>query len=140
MLSTLLPTRAIFRTLGLFWDLEPAMRIYQATLNTFRGLTWAARSEAAVRQEIAVLAIAIPVGFFLAPNIGWYVAMIGVLLAIMAVELLNTAIEKMADHVTPEWHSQIGSIKDCGSAAVFCALCLAAMVWIAGVAVRFHLV
>jgi diacylglycerol kinase (ATP) len=84
------------------------MRIYRATLNTFRGLTSAARSEAALRQEIAVLAVAIPLGFLLAPSIAWYVAMIGVLWVVMAVELLNTAIEKLADHVTPEWHSQIG--------------------------------
>jgi diacylglycerol kinase (ATP) len=116
------------------------MRLYRATINTFRGLTLAARSEAALRQEIAVLVVAIPAGFFLAPNVGWYVAMIGVLWVVIAVELLNTAIEKMADHVTPEWHSQIGMIKDCGSAAVFCILCLAALVWIAGVAVRFALI
>jgi diacylglycerol kinase (ATP) len=116
------------------------MRIYHATLNTFRGLSSAARSEAALRQEIAVLAIAIPAGFFLAPNVGWYVAMIGVLWVVMATELLNTALEKLADHVTPEWHAQIGMIKDCGSAAVFCVLCLAGLVWIAGIAVRFHLV
>ncbi|MPZ59368.1 MAG: diacylglycerol kinase [Rhizobiales bacterium] len=116
------------------------MRIYRATLNTFRGLALAARSEAAVRQEIAVLAVAIPLGFFLAPNVAWYVAMIGVLWVVVAVELLNTAIEKMADHVTPEWHSQIGMIKDCGSAAVFCTLCLAALVWIAGLLVRLDFV
>jgi diacylglycerol kinase (ATP) len=118
----------------------PAMRILRATRNTFRGLTFAVRTEAAVRQEVVVLAVAIPVGFFVAPSIGWYVAMIGVLWALMAVELLNTAIEKLADHVTPEWHSRIGAIKDCGSAAVFCALCLAGMVWIAALAVRFGLV
>ena len=116
------------------------MRIYRATLSTFRGLVFAARSEAAVRQEIVVLAVAIPLGLFLAPTVGWYVAMIGALLGVMAVELLNTAIEKLADHVTPEWHSQIGTIKDCGSAAVFCTLCLAVLVWIAGVAIRFGFV
>jgi len=116
------------------------MRIYRATLNTFRGLTLAARSEPAVRQEIAVLAVAIPVGFVLAPGVGWYVAMVGVLWGVMAVELLNTAVEKLADHVTPEWHAQIGMIKDCGSAAVFCTLCLAALVWMAAAAVRFNFV
>jgi diacylglycerol kinase (ATP) len=65
--------------------------------------------------------------------------MIGVLWIVMAVELLNTALEKLADHVTPEWHAQIGMIKDCGSAAVFCTLCLAALVWIAALAERFDL-
>jgi diacylglycerol kinase (ATP) len=53
----------------------------------------------------------------------------------MAVELLNTAIEKLCDHVTPERHEQVRAIKDMGSAAVFCALALAALLWgAAGVA------
>lgn len=113
------------------------MRLYRATLNTLRGLSLAARSEAALREEMAVLAIAVPLGLVLAPSVGWYVGMIGALIAIMAVELLNTAIEKLADHVTPEWHAQIGMIKDCGSAAVFCMICLAGMVWLAALALRF---
>jgi diacylglycerol kinase (ATP) len=116
------------------------MRLYHATRNTLRGLGYAARSEAAVRQELAVLAVSLPLGFMVAPDIGWYVAMIGALWVVMAVELLNTAIEKLADHVTPEWHAQIGAIKDCGSAAVFCTLCLAATVWIAALALRLGLV
>lgn len=116
------------------------MRLYRATLNTFRGLSLAARSEAAVRQELAGLVVAIPLGLVLAPSVGWYVAMIGVIWIVMAVELLNTAVEKFADHVTPEWHAQIGMIKDCGSAAVFCTLCLSALVWIAALAVRFHFI
>jgi diacylglycerol kinase (ATP) len=113
------------------------MRLYRATLNTFRGFAWAARSEQALREEMLTLALALPAGLFLAPNVGWYVAMIGAVWVVMAVELLNTAVEKLADHVTPEWHSQIGVIKDCGSAAVFCALCLAGMIWIAALALKF---
>lgn len=116
------------------------MRLYRATLNTFRGLSLAARSEAALRQELIGLAIAIPLGLVLAPGVAWYVAMIGVIWVVMAVELLNTSVEKLADHVTPEWHAQIGMIKDCGSAAVFCTLCLSALVWIAALAVRFNFV
>jgi diacylglycerol kinase (ATP) len=52
---------------------------------------------------------------------------------------LNTAIEKLADHVTREQHADIRRIKDFGSAAVFCGLCLAGLVWIAAIAVRFGL-
>jgi diacylglycerol kinase (ATP) len=59
-----------------------------------------------------------------------------VLLTVLAVEFLNTAIEKLSDHVTPEHHVAIGRIKDFGSAAVFCGLCLAGLVWLAALAVR----
>jgi diacylglycerol kinase (ATP) len=112
-------------------------RLYKASLNTFRGLAYALRSEAALREEFVVLLLAVPAGLFIAPNAGWYVAMIGVLLLTIAVELLNTAVEKLADHVTPEWNAQIGAIKDMGSAAVFCALVLDILVWGAAISLRF---
>jgi diacylglycerol kinase (ATP) len=115
-------------------------RIYRATLNSFRGLAHAARTENAFREELVLLALALLVAPFVAPSVGWYVAMIGALPAILAVELLNTAIEKLADHVSPEWRTNIGLIKDCGAAAVFCALCLAGLVWLAALALRLGLV
>lgn len=114
--------------------------LYLASLNTWRGLVGAARAEVAVRQELVLLAVAVPLGLYAAPGVAWYVAMIAVLLMVLAVELLNTAIEKLADHVSPEWRRNIGAIKDYGSAAVFFALCVAALVWIAACAVRFDFV
>jgi diacylglycerol kinase (ATP) len=96
--------------------------------------------EAAVREEVVVLAVAVPLGLFVAPSPAWYVAMLGSLLIVLAVEMLNTAIEKLADHVTREQHPEIGMIKDFGSAAVFCALCLTGLVWLVAVAVRIGLV
>jgi diacylglycerol kinase (ATP) len=107
-------------------------------LNSFHGCFNAFRSEAAFREEAVALILALPVGLFVAPSPAWYVAMIGVLLILLAVELLNTAIEKLADHVAPERHPQIGLIKDFGSAAVFCLLALAGLVWIAALAIRLH--
>jgi diacylglycerol kinase (ATP) len=115
-------------------------RLYSATINTLRGLAWGIRTEAALREEAIVLALALPVGFFVAPSIAWYIAMIAALLIVLAVELLNTAVEKLADHVTREQHPQIGLIKDYGSAAVFCALCIAGLVWLAALALRFEIV
>jgi diacylglycerol kinase (ATP) len=115
-------------------------RLYQATLNTIRGLKFAAQSEAALREELILLVIAVPLGLFVAPSVAWYVAMIGVLIAILAVELLNTAVEKLADHVTPEFHPKIGVVKDVGSAAVFCTLSLASLIWVAAAVQRFDLI
>jgi diacylglycerol kinase (ATP) len=62
--------------------------------------------------------------------------MIGTLMVLLAVEFLNTAIEKLADYVTREHHSDIRRIKDFGSAAVFCAISLAGLIWLAAIAVR----
>jgi diacylglycerol kinase (ATP) len=52
------------------------------------------------------------------------------------VEFLNTAIEKLADYVTREQHIEIRRVKDFGSAAVFCGICLAGITWLAALAMR----
>lgn len=114
-------------------------RLYSATLNSLRGLAFGLGHEAAVREEAILLVIALPLGVWLAPGLAWYVAMIGCLLVLLSVELLNTAIEKLADHVTREQHAEIGRIKDYGSAAVFCLLCLSGLIWLAAIVARFGL-
>ena len=115
---------------------RPVKRLYSATINTLRGLSFGIRHEAALREEAIVLALALPLGLVVAPGPGWYAAMIAALLLLLAVELLNTAIEKLADYVTREQRAEIRRIKDFGSAAVFCAICLAGLVWLTALAVR----
>lgn len=112
---------------------EPAFflqRILQATLNTLNGLRAAASSEAAFRQELIALAIAVPMALVIATDLWMRVALIGVVLALLIVELLNTAIEKLADRVTLEHDPMIGRVKDMGSAAVGLTLLLAGFVWL----------
>ncbi|NJL50784.1 MAG: diacylglycerol kinase [Blastochloris sp.] len=114
-------------------------RLIRATMNSIRGLKAALRTDAAVREELFVLALAVPVGWLLAPSLGWFVAMIGGLMSLVAVEMLNTAIEKLADHVTPENNPRIGTIKDMGSTAVLFAMTAALLIWIAALAERLGL-
>ncbi len=102
--------------------------------NSMRGLAHAFRFERAVRQEVIALAIAIPMAFAISQQIWVRISLVGVLLITLAVELLNTAIEKLCDHTTPEHHPAIGAVKDLGSAAVFCSLALAFLVWGAAIA------
>jgi diacylglycerol kinase (ATP) len=111
-------------------------RLYSATQNSVRGLVDGFRTEAALRDEGVLVLIGVPLGLIIAPNAAWYVGMMAALLAVLAIEFLNTAIEKMADHVTREQHNDIRRIKDFGSAAVFCGLCLAGMVWLTALALR----
>lgn len=72
---------------------------------------------------------ALPLSFVVGAGLWQRVAMIGSLLFVIAIELLNTCAEKLCDHVTPERHPQIKIVKDMGSAAVFCALAVALMIW-----------
>jgi diacylglycerol kinase (ATP) len=65
--------------------------------------------------------------------------LIGVVVFVMVVELLNTAIEKLADRVSLEIEPQIGRVKDIGSAAVGLALIIAGLAWLLALAERFGL-
>ncbi len=111
-------------------------RLFDATFNSLRGLRDGFKTEAALRDEAILLVVAAVLGLVVAPSAAWYAAMIGVVLVLLAVEFLNTAIEKLADHVTREQHNDIRRIKDFGSAAVFCGLCLAGLVWFVALAIR----
>jgi diacylglycerol kinase (ATP) len=115
-------------------------RLLSATRNTWNGLVAAARSEEAFRQELVVLALSVPAAFLIASDVWRGIALVGVILLILVVELLNTAIEKLSDHVTPGTHPVIGRVKDMGSAAVGLCLLIAGMVWLAAIAERLGLV
>jgi diacylglycerol kinase (ATP) len=105
-------------------------RFWTAFLNTCDGLRWGARHETAVLQELIALALAVPLSFFVS-SYGWVrLALIGSVMLLLIVELLNTAIEKLCDHLSPALSPQIKVIKDLGSAAVFIALVLAAATWL----------
>ncbi len=115
------------------------LRFIKATLNSWNGLRAAARSEQAFREELVALIIAVPAAFVVADDTWRRVSLLGVILLLMMVELLNTAIEKLADHVSPHHHHGIGQIKDMSSAAVGLALVLAGVVWLVALAERVGL-
>ena len=113
------------------------LRLWNATINSINGLRWAMGHEAAVQEEVIALLIGVPVSFFVAASVAWWLALVGSLLILVVVELLNTAVEKLSDHVTPEHSWAIKVVKDLGSAAVLLTLILAFLVWGSAVVVRF---
>ena len=105
-------------------------RIVAAFFNSKRALGRAFQSESAVRQELILLAVSLPLSVLIAEETWKRVALVSVILVVLAVELLNTAIEKLCDHLNPAQHDTIGYVKDLGSAAVLMALLLAGLVWL----------
>jgi diacylglycerol kinase (ATP) len=115
------------------------LRLLKATLNSWHGVRAAARTEVAFRQELIALVLAVPAVFWVATDTWRRVSLIAVIVLLMIVELINTALEKLADHVTPHHHDAIGRIKDMGSAAVGLTLLLAGGVWLVALAERVGL-
>lgn len=115
-------------------------RLMRAFVNSWNGLRAAARSEQAVREELVVLAVSVPLAFFIGVSIERALQLIIVILLVLSIELLNTAVEKLADRVTVEHDPLIGKVKDMGSAAVLAGLVIAALVWIFAICERLLLV
>lgn len=111
-------------------------RIAFAALNSARGLR-EGLTEAAIRQEIALAVILIPVSFFVASNAWVWLALVSSVLFVLLVEFLNTAVERLCDHVTPEKNEAIRVTKDLASAAVFFSLLIAGLVWLVAILDRF---
>ena len=104
-------------------------RIIRATINSWNGLLTATRTEAAFRQELLAFAISIPLAFVIGTNAATRFVLIAAGLLVLMTELVNTAIEKLADRVTEAIDPRIGRVKDMGSAAVGLSLLIAAMAW-----------
>ena len=111
-------------------------RILAAFRHSAAGWRHALRTEAAVRQEVAVIALSLPASMLVTPDTWHRLALVGTLLLVLAVEFLNTAIEKLADHVRPDIHPEIKIVKDLGSAAVLTSIALAGMVWLVALVER----
>jgi diacylglycerol kinase (ATP) len=87
----------------------------------FAGVVEALRSEHSFRFHVAAAAgVLAALLWFHPPPIWWAIVMLTVTL-VLAAELVNTAIEGLADHLHPEQHPSIKIVKDCAAAAVLVA-------------------
>jgi diacylglycerol kinase (ATP) len=118
------PTASAFKSRG------GLKRIWYATAYSLAGLRAAIRHEAAFRQELVLgvpLLLLVP---FVAPGRWQALLMAGSIVGVWVVELLNSAVEAVADALTVELHPLLGRAKDLGSAAVMTSLAFAVVVWV----------
>ena len=85
----------------------------------FAGLRHGLRTEHSVRFEAVVFALVLVALAIVRPAPIWWAAAALASAGVLAAELLNTAIEALADHLSPEQHPQVRVVKDCAAAAVF---------------------
>ena len=105
-------------------------RIINAFFYSMDGLAAAYRYEDAFRQEVLLALILIP-GAFLTPATGLSKAMIvASVLAVLVVEVLNSAIEAVTDRVSLEDHALAKRAKDLGSAAVLLSIINVPVIWL----------
>lgn len=95
------------------------------------GLKATYQHEAAFRQELLLVLLLIPLGWYLGDSGIERALLIGSAWLVLIVEILNTAIESVVNRISTEHHELSGRAKDQGSAAVMLSLILVGIVWIA---------
>ena len=115
-------------------------RIAASAIHSVRGLREGLLTEAAVKQEVAIAAVLLPVSLVVAQSIWVWLALVASILFVLVVEFLNTAVERLCNHVTPDRNEEIRVTKDLASTAVFFALCLAGLVWLVAIVHRLGLI
>jgi diacylglycerol kinase (ATP) len=113
------------------------VRIFHALRYSWAGLR-AGWNEPAFRQECALAVVLLPATFFVGKTWVECALLAGSVIAVMVVELLNTAVESVVDRVGPEWHQLSKRAKDIGSAAVLLSLLLCGAIWCAALWERLN--
>jgi diacylglycerol kinase (ATP) len=107
-----------------------AVRIGRAFGSTWRGLCGAWRNEAAFREECLLAAVVVPLGLWLGSNGVERALLVGPMFLLLAIELVNSALEAAVDRIGLELHPLSGLAKELGSAAVFMSLILLGSTWL----------
>lgn len=115
-------------------------RLFKATYCSIKGFKAAWRYESAFRQELVLVLILLPFSFVLAQSTNHWLVLIFSLLFLLFAELVNSALEALADKVCLDFDELIGRAKDIGSAIVFIALIFLKLVWIIALLQYFSLI
>ncbi|MCL7754229.1 diacylglycerol kinase family protein [Polaribacter sp. Z022] len=106
-----------------------------------RGMWLLMTTEDSIKAQLFVAVIATILGFYFdISNVEWMFQFLAIGLVLVA-EALNTAVEKVADFIHPEYHEKIGFIKDIAagapSFAAFTSLIIAGFIYIPKITLLF---
>ncbi|MDB5863777.1 MAG: diacylglycerol kinase [Betaproteobacteria bacterium] len=105
-------------------------RLWNAVFYSLDGFSAAFRHEDAFRQEVLAALILIPIAVHTPASGPGKAMMVASVLAVLVVELLNSAIEAVTDRISLEDHVLAKRAKDMGSAAVMLAVINVPVVWL----------
>ena len=108
-----------------------AKKIWNSFIFSCQGFQSAFLKEYSFRLEILAIPFLLLGLYFLEISTFRKLVMIAMYLFIPCLELLNSAVEKLADRLTTEYDQMIKFVKDAASASVFLSVIITALIWIA---------
>jgi len=124
---------------------NPKDSFFRGRLRSFKfalkGMWLLMSTEDSIKAQLFVATIITAFGFYFnISNIEWMFQFFTIGLVLVA-EALNTAVEKIADFVHPDYHEKIGFIKDiaagASSFAAFTSLIIAGFIYISKISLLF---
>lgn len=105
------------------------IRVLHALRWSLNGLRQCWRLESSFRLEVYLFVVLAPLGAWLGRDGVERALLVGALMLVLAIEVLNSALEAAVDRWGPEWNELAGRAKDMGSAAVFLLMVNVLLVW-----------
>jgi len=111
--------------------------IFCRTGFALEGLKAAWKSERSVRAHGLGIAGALLLLFYFQPRLMWWALVLLAAGLMLVTELINTAVEKLIDHLRPEIHPDVKFVKDVLAGAVFVSCVVGGGVLLAFLLSRF---
>ncbi|MEN8148134.1 MAG: diacylglycerol kinase [Campylobacterota bacterium] len=119
---------------------KPKYTLFKNTTYALSGLVDVVKHEPSFRLQILLFIAGNIVAWNLPIEISYtFVLSISLLIPIMA-EIANSAIERVVDLVTKDYHILAKQAKDAGAALVFVSLVTLAAIWLSTLALAFELI
>ena len=110
---------------------NPFHRIINASRYSLQGLYHALKNEQAFRYEAFVFCVLCMILCFIPLGLLQKLLIAGMWIAVMCLELINSAVEEAFNLIDKNYRPEIKSGKDMLSAAVFLMVCMNIVVWLA---------
>jgi len=108
---------------------QPKYHFFKNTSYALKGLKDVLKHETSFRIEMILVACLLPVIFIVSLELSYKLLMFITLMGMPLSEAINSAIERVTDLVTLDYHEMAGRAKDVGSAVVFLSISIFVVVW-----------
>ncbi|OHD59706.1 MAG: hypothetical protein A2014_08155 [Spirochaetes bacterium GWF1_49_6] len=103
-------------------------RFLMSFVYAFRGIILSFKGHRNIWVQFIIGAAAIAMSFWLALPLMELIIIIIMFFFVITLEMMNTGIEALVDHVSPEYHEEAGKVKDIYAGAVLMGALLSAIV------------
>ncbi len=116
---------------------KPKHNLFKNTVYALEGLVDITKHEASFKWQILLFIIGTVVAWVLPIEVGYkFILSISLIIPVLA-EVTNSAIERVVDLVTQDYHILAKQAKDAGAAIVFLSLLTLAAIWLATLSLAF---